>query len=180
VVAAAICCDLVVQWEIVRVRSTSVKAHPVDDVAAAGTNVLFDVWLLSRATTGLLDVALAPTGLTADEFGLYSVLTSAETMTPSQLARWMSAPPTTVSSYIKRLESRGHLARERNPDDGRSSVLRLTAAGRSAHAAAAAAFAPVLGEVSDRLGNREASVRRALKLLRDRVDDVAAGHTGRS
>ena len=40
--------------------------------------MLFDVWLVSRATTGLLDAALAPSGLTADEFGVYSVLTSAE------------------------------------------------------------------------------------------------------
>ena len=59
-----------------RDRSKSVKAHPVDAVPAEGTNVLFDVWLVSRATTGLLDAALAPTGLTADEFGVYSVLMS--------------------------------------------------------------------------------------------------------
>ena len=57
-----------------RDRNTSVKGHPVDAVAG-GTNVLFDVWLVSRATTGMLDAALAATGLTADEFGVYSVLT---------------------------------------------------------------------------------------------------------
>jgi len=112
-----------------RDRSKSVKAHPVDRVPAEGTNVLFDVWLVSRATTGLLDAALAPTGLSADEFGIYSVLTSSDGMTPSELARWMSAPSTTVSSYVKRLEGRGHLRRDRNPADGRSYVLRLTPQG---------------------------------------------------
>jgi hypothetical protein len=34
--------------------------------------LLFDIWLVSRATTGLLDAALAPVGLTADEFALHS------------------------------------------------------------------------------------------------------------
>jgi DNA-binding MarR family transcriptional regulator len=130
-----------------------------------GTNVLFDVWLVSRATSGALDRALAETGLSADEFGLYSVLTSAPSMTPSEVARWMAAPPTTVSSYVKRLESRGHLERRRNPDDGRSVVLRLTDEGRAAHQAAGLAFLPVLARVEAQLGRHEPAVRKSLALL---------------
>ena len=48
--------------------------------------LLFDIWLVSRATTGLLDAALAPVGLTADEFALHSALHHAGSVTPSQLA----------------------------------------------------------------------------------------------
>jgi DNA-binding MarR family transcriptional regulator len=132
--------------------------------------VLFDVWLASRAVTGMLDAALAPTGLTADEFGVYSVLTTTESMTPSDLAVWMSAPTTTVSSYVKRLEKRGHLKRHRNPDDGRSFVLRLTPSGRAAHKAAGKAFHPALQDVLVSLGADEPSVRRALARLRAAVD----------
>jgi DNA-binding MarR family transcriptional regulator len=152
-----------------RNRSTSVKgesAQSTDD----GTNVLFDVWLVSRAATGALDEALAPSGLTADEFGLYSVLTSADTMTPSELARWMSAPLTTVSSSLKRMEERGHLTRARNPDDGRSYVLGLTPEGRRAHQAAGACFLPVLDRVLDALGRGEPQVRGALASLREALD----------
>ena len=156
-----------------RDRSNIVKGHPVDEVPAERTNALFDVWLVSRAATNLLDRALAPSGLTADEFGLYSVLTSAETMTPSDLARWMSAPPTTVSSYVKRLEARGHVQRVRNPADGRSYVLRLTAAGRAAHGEAGRRFLPVLDEVVAALGRREGAVRTGLRDLRDALDTVA-------
>jgi DNA-binding MarR family transcriptional regulator len=145
----------------------------VDDVPASGTNVLFDVWLVSRAATGLLDGALAPSGLTAEEFGLYSVLTSGDGLTPSELARWLCAPPTTVSSYVKRLESRGHAVRERNPLDGRSFVVRLTPEGRKVHATAGALFLPVLAEVVAALGSREAGVRRALRALRLAVDAAA-------
>jgi DNA-binding MarR family transcriptional regulator len=156
----------------------SIEAHPVDAVAEEGTNVLFDVWLVSRLTTGLLDDALAPSGLTADEFGIYSVLTSSDAMTPSDLARWMSAPLTTVSSYVKRLEGRGHLVRERNPTDGRSFVLRLTSDGRAAHAAAGARFLPVLDGVVTALGRKEPTVRRALGTLRQSLDEVASRSAG--
>src|SRR4051812_46313948 len=105
-----------------RTRSTSVKQ--VVEVHGAsgsisppdGTNVLFDVWLVSRATFALLDTALAPSGLSADEFAIYSVLASTDAMTPTELARWMAAPPTSMSSYIKRFEARGHLIRAAHPD----------------------------------------------------------------
>lgn len=160
---------------IMRTRSTSVKPHPVDAVPAGGTNVLFDMWLVMRSTTSLLDAALAPSGLSADEFGVYSVLTSADALTPTDLATWMSAPPTTVSSYVKRIEARGHLTRERNPDDGRSYVLRLTAAGAGAHAAAVEAFVPVLQRVIDELEGDEPRVRRSLQTLRLAVEAVSAG-----
>jgi DNA-binding MarR family transcriptional regulator len=156
----------------VRDRSNLVKGHPVDSVPAQGTNVLFDVWLVLRATTGMLDTKLASTGLTADEFGVYSVLTSAEELTPTELARWMSAPPTTVSSYVKRLEQRGHVVRERNPDDGRSYLVRLTPAGRQAHAAAGRAFVPVLEDVVRALGRHEPSVRKSLTQLRRSIDSL--------
>jgi DNA-binding MarR family transcriptional regulator len=161
---------------MMRDRTTSVKGparHPVADAPAAGTNVLFDVWLVSRATTGLLDAALAPTGLSGDEFGIYSALTSAEALTPSELARWTAAPPTTVSSYVKRLEQRGHVAREPNPADGRSYRIRLTPEGRRAHQAAGAAFLPVLDEVVAALGGDEPAVRSALATLHAALDSLS-------
>jgi DNA-binding MarR family transcriptional regulator len=139
-------------------------------VADDGFNVLFELWLASRAATGLLDVAIADSGLTADEFGVYSVLTSADALTPTELATWMAAPPTTVSSYVKRFEARGHVERRPNPDDGRSYLIRLTAAGRKAHRDAGAQFLPALRAVQRELGSKESSVRRALGQLKAAVD----------
>ncbi len=55
--------------------------------------------------SSVLDTALAPSGLTADEFAIYSVLTTTDAMTPSELARWMAAPLTSMSSYVKRFEA---------------------------------------------------------------------------
>lgn len=94
-------------------------------------------------------------------------------MTPSDLARWMAAPPTTVSSVVKRLESRGHLVRERNPNDGRSYVLRLTCSGHAAHRAAGALFLPALRDLVRALGSKEPSARRALADVRRALDALA-------
>ena len=37
-------------------------------------SMLFDVWLIMHSMTTLLDEALAPTPLSGDDFGLYSLL----------------------------------------------------------------------------------------------------------
>jgi DNA-binding MarR family transcriptional regulator len=144
-----------------------VVADRTDDV-----NALFSIWLVARATTDLLDRALAPSGLTADEYGAYSVLVREGSLTPSQLAEWMAAPATTVSSYLKRFEARGHVRREPNADDRRSSRVRLTAEGRRAHRSAAARFRPALAAVVTALGDDEPLVRQSLLQLRGAVDEV--------
>jgi DNA-binding MarR family transcriptional regulator len=138
-------------------------------ISPDGTNVLFDVWLVSRATFAVLDTALTPSGLTADEFAIYSVLTSTDAMTPSELARWMAAPLTSMSSYVKRFESRGHITRVAHPDDGRSHRLQLTAAGRAAHRSAGKLFQPVLDDVERSLEGQAPTVRAALQSLRNAI-----------
>lgn len=133
-------------------------------------NVLFDVWLLSRITTARLDAALRDSGLDADEFAIYSILLSNhDGTTPSTLARWTAAPPTTVSSYIKRFERRGHVRRIPDPTDGRSYRVVLTAAGQQAHSAAAEGFLPILTQVTDELDDI-AATHRHLLALRDAID----------
>jgi DNA-binding MarR family transcriptional regulator len=142
-------------------------ADRTDDV-----NALFSIWLVARATTDLLDRALAPSGLTADEYGAYSVLVREGSLTPSQLAEWMAAPATTVSSYLKRFEARGHVRRAQDADDRRSSRVTLTAAGRRTHRAAAARFRPALAAVVTALGDDEARVQQSLLRLRGAIDEV--------
>lgn len=143
--------------------------------AERGTNVLFDLWLASRAATAVLDEALAGSGLTADEFAVYSVLSSAP-LTPTELAHWMSAPATTVSSVVRRFERRGHVRRVPHPHDRRSYRLELTAAGRTAHRRAGALFLPVLDGVES--GLPVAGVRSALADLVAALRAASAGAPG--
>ena len=158
--------------EMMRDRSSSVKGKNLE-LDERLDNVLFDVWLVSRATTALLDEALRGSGLDSDEFAVYSVLASTEHMTPTELARWMSAPPTTVSSYVKRFEQRGHIVRTPNPDDGRSYRLSLTPAGRRAHRDAGALFLPVLDTVRDRIGDAASDTHLRLRDLHRHVEAIA-------
>lgn len=158
---------------MVRQRSKTVKGLSAAEVLEEDVDVTFMVWLTSRATADLLDATLAPTGLDSDEFAIYSVLTAAPSITPTELARWMAAPPTTVSSYVKRFEARGHVKREPNPADRRSYRIKLTPAGRRAHAAAAALFSPLRRRVADQLGADEAEVREALVTLRTALDAIS-------
>lgn len=136
-------------------------------------NVLFDVWLVSRAATAVIDDAVAAAGLDADEFAIYSVLASSDQVTPTELAHWMAAPPTTVSSYVKRFVARGHVERVPHPDDGRSYRLRLTDEGRATHLAAGQQFAPVLAEVVTRLGRGADDTHRRLRRLREALQPEA-------
>lgn len=133
-------------------------------------NVLFDVWLVSRAVHALIDDAIKPVGLDADEFAVYSVLAASNGATPGSLARWMAAPPTTVSSSMKRFERRGHIERVTNPDDGRSYLVRLTPAGRRIHREAGERFAPVLTAVEEQLGTGVGEIHRRLLELHQAVD----------
>lgn len=160
---------------MVRSRSTSVKALSPAEVRDEDVDALFMVWLVSRSTEDLLDSLLAPTELTGDEFAIYSVLTAAPTMTPTELARWMAAPATTVSSYVKRFEARGHVTREPNPDDRRSYRIQLTPAGRSAHQAAVALFLPVRAQVVEALAGEDTAVREVLLRLRTVIDSIRQG-----
>lgn len=157
-----------------RPRTGSTAAEqPAPELDPGLDNLLFDVWLVSRATTALIDDAVKASGLDADEFAVYSVLASTQGMTPTELAHWMAAPPTTVSSYVKRFERRGHVTREPHPDDGRSYRVQLTAAGRAAHLAAGELFLPVLREVTQRVGRETTQTHRRLRALHAIISTAA-------
>jgi DNA-binding MarR family transcriptional regulator len=157
---------------MVRRRSDAAKGLTAAEVRDEDVDVTFMMWLTSRATADPLDSALAPAGLDSDEFAIYSVLNAAPSITPTELARWMAAPPTTVSSYVKRFEARGHVQRDPNPADRRSYLIKLTPAGRRAYLAAAELFTPLRTRVAEGLGGQEPAVRDALVTLRTVLDQI--------
>ena len=127
--------------------------------------VLFDLWLAANATRGLLDRELRASGLTGEEYALYSALRTEPGLTPSEVCRLLGMPPTTVSSVLSRLERRGHLQRESNPADNRSHRVLLTDDGRAAHARATQQFEPVMADV-------ETHLQRPLTTVRDAIADL--------
>ena len=150
---------------MMRARSTSVKPLSADEVSDRDVDPLFLVWLVSRSTEDLIGTVLAPAGLSADELALYSLLAASPGITPGELSRWMAAPLTSVSSYVKRLEGRGHVTRRAHPTDRRSYQVQLTPEGEQAHRAAGELFGPVRSRVIGALGDQDDVVRAALLRL---------------
>lgn len=160
-----------------RTRSIPVKKSP-PEMDTDQLNVLFRVWLASRAAMDLVDDALKSSELDGDEFAIYSMVAAAPGITPTDLAQWMAAPATTVSSFVKRLESRGHTERIANPADRRSYGIRLTQEGKHAHQGAATLFAPALDQLVVALGVDHTNVRDGLRHLRRAIDDVRSPNAG--
>jgi DNA-binding MarR family transcriptional regulator len=69
-------------------------------------------------------------GLHASDVGLFEVLASAENWNVHRIARSLSAPMTTISSALDRLERQGLIARRRINEDRRVVRIELTSRGR--------------------------------------------------
>jgi len=68
--------------------------------------------------------------LHANDIGLFEVLATPEGWSVRCIAQTLSAPITTISSALDRLERQGLVARRRIPDDRRVVRIELTARGR--------------------------------------------------
>jgi DNA-binding MarR family transcriptional regulator len=104
-------------------------------------SLLFDLFAANQQVRMLLSRALADTGLTPDEYAVYSILFDEGPHAPSELARRAGMPATTMTHYVRSMLEAGHVERAASSSDRRSYRLVLTAAGRAAHARASQAFA---------------------------------------
>jgi DNA-binding MarR family transcriptional regulator len=138
-------------------------------VAEGRPSVFFDLYVASQLTGQLLELELADSDLPVEDFALYNALVHFGEVTPSRLARHLGMPLSTLLFRFARLESRGHAIRARNPRDGRSSLLRLSAAGNEAHEAVRPAFGEAVAAVYARLALAEDTVRDAVADLAQAV-----------
>ena len=87
-------------------------------------------------------------------------------ITVTELARADRTAQPTTSATLRGLEERGFVAREPHPDDGRSSVVTLTAAGRSELAAARDVNGKVVTDLLQEHGVPDDDVRTAVRVLK--------------
>lgn len=133
-------------------------------------SLLFDVFVLDQRLRVLTSAALAGSGLRSDEYAVYSLLFDAGPMTPTEMARQMGMPLTTVLDYVRSMRERGHVARRRDATDGRAFEARLTATGLRQFHKASRAWNEALRDFEPALGMPVGDVRRALHA----IDDAAA------
>ena len=91
--------------------------------------LLVEISAAYHRTGTLLELALGDPEL-AHDYALYGLLGRRGRQTPSQIATALGYAMSTTVSRVNRLVSRGDATRVRNPRDGRSSLVELTAQGR--------------------------------------------------
>lgn len=109
------------------------------------------VHAISQLTGRLMSMHMAGSGLTPNDFAVYSVIHVEERITPSALAQIVGLPATTLSYVIRRMEDLGDVRRVRNPDDGRSVLVELTAKGHRLTHQAEQGFATSISAFRDEL-----------------------------
>lgn len=116
--------------------------------------------------------------LTAPQLICLRELRDVEQTTPSQLAHAVSLSQATITGILDRLESRGLVARERNPRDKRRVLVELTAEGRAAVDAAPlplhARFAARLAKLTEEERSQiESVLARIVRMMEAEAIDAA-------
>ena len=89
------------------------------------------------------------------EFSLLMLLLANGPLAPKQLAQALSVTPPKLTLLLAGMQTRGWLARERHPSDGRSQHIVLTAKGRQLAQRSAAAAVAMERELASRLSAAE-------------------------
>lgn len=139
--------------------------------------LLYQLYLVSQASRGLVKRSLAGSGMTGEEYALSSYLYANGARTLSQGARGLGLPLTTLATLLHGPIERGEIARHPHPRDRRARLLSLTDAGRARLEAAMPAFAAgyraILAELEAQGADVEA-LFAALEELRTAIDAAAA------
>jgi DNA-binding MarR family transcriptional regulator len=97
--------------------------------------------------------------------GVFRVI-DAEGTRPGELARRAGVTPQAMAEFVRYLEGRGYVERVPDATDRRGRIVKLTARGRQASAAAGQAFAAIEASWEQQLGKRRmAQLRKMLAEL---------------
>jgi len=143
-------------------------------------SLLFDLFVLNQRIRRLVAAALADVTLRADEYAVYGLLFEQGPLTATEMARRLGMPLTTLLDYLRAMDARGHLRRQRHPRDGRAQALSLTMTGVTEHQRTNKAWEVMRARLERALAMSPADIRRALHALDDAVDATLADFEQRS
>jgi DNA-binding MarR family transcriptional regulator len=89
-----------------------------------------EVYSTGQLMAVLVSAELEKVGVVPRLFSFLGWIDVLQPVTPGTLAAETGMPPTTIRDYVRELTERGVVRKRRNPDDGRSYLLELTAQGR--------------------------------------------------
>jgi DNA-binding MarR family transcriptional regulator len=129
--------------------------------------LLLQPYVVAQLTGAVVERAVSGSGVTASEYAVTSWLNLHGTATPSQLARDLGIPPTTLSSMLDRLVTKKQLRRIRHPADGRSALLELTPRGKATIVRNNRRFARTLETLVANLEGQPEEILETLRALED-------------
>ena len=137
--------------------------------------ILFEIFWTQQKRKRLVATALAGLEVPPEDYPFYVMIGAEGPWTPTGLAERLMMPLSTVLFRFRRLERRGHAERARNPDDGRSFLMRLTPDGQRLLGEARPAFRSYAEAVEARLGgDRVGALTEGLRDVRQAIDDELA------
>ena len=107
------------------------KERPDLNFAAMGIGLKFDI--IATATMGLATEEIADLGINLGEFDVLATLRrngKNGVLTPTEIASAALVSPSGLTHRLTQLEKMGHIIRQNDPNDRRSSLVRLTPQGR--------------------------------------------------
>ena len=111
----------------VRLPVVAAPCGEITDESPAGSRVLN----ASSSPCAHLDELLKPSGITALQYTALTVLEQHDGLPAAQLARRSFVTAQSIADLVRALEQRGLIVRERNPENRRELLIRLTDVGRA-------------------------------------------------
>jgi DNA-binding MarR family transcriptional regulator len=131
------------------------------------TSLLFDLFVAGQQARTLLTRVMAPAPLRPDQYAVYSAVLEFGPITPTELARLLGMPLTTLLEYTHPMEHQEHARRRLNARDQRSYLLELTASGKEMHRRTNVVFEVASAGLLARLQVPELEARRTLRAIAD-------------
>lgn len=135
-------------------------------------SVLLELFAATTRAQQLLRRSFEGAPMTPDEFAVYSLLRYRGPIAPARFAAALGMKRPRLSNYLARLDERGDLVRRASPEDGRSVLIELSAAGRARVAAAMPHFGAVAQPFHQLLGERRGVIVRMLREVSASLDEV--------
>ena len=112
----------------------------------SGVYTLFNEIAIINQLAEAAFIKVMPHGLSLAGFGVLNrfVRMKLDQDSPSRMASAFQVTKGAMTNTIARLETAGFVSVEADPHDGRGKIVRLSPAGRAAHADSVAALAPLL------------------------------------
>lgn len=133
------------------------KQPKPENAAALYFRLFNEIGIIAQLSASRFERVL-PHGLTVAQFSLLNhCVRLGDGWTPARLAAAFQVTRGTMTSTLQRLEAKGFIRMQTDPDDARSKHVFLTEAGRAARSASLAALAPELARIPDVLAPEAAA-----------------------